>query len=128
MSTIGINHINLRAPLDLLIKLRDFYCEALNLQVGKRPNFKLQGFWLYAGDNALIHLAVSTENEKRQINVRNSFDHIAFTCTNLKEMCAKLTAMGVQFHLNESPDSLVRQVFFNDPAGNGVELTFNNGR
>ena len=34
MSAIEINHINIRASLDLIVSLRDFYCDALQVQVG----------------------------------------------------------------------------------------------
>jgi len=124
MSAININHINIRVPNDLLNTVRDFYCGALGLQVGFRPNFGSQGFWLYAGENALIHLSICSKDDLRPIDVKNTLDHVAFNCENQRTMCDKLTAMGMQFSVNQVPDSPIRQVFFYDPAGNGMELSF----
>jgi len=124
MSAININHVNIRVPNDLLNIVRDFYCDALDLQVGFRPNFGSQGFWLHSNAGALIHLSVCAKDEIRPINVKNTLDHVAFNCENQPAMCEKLTAMGVQFRTNLVPDSPIRQVFFYDPAGNGVELSF----
>ena len=36
---------------------RDFYAEILGLQVGERPPFSFPGYWLYLGDQAVVHLA-----------------------------------------------------------------------
>lgn len=34
-----IDHINIAAPMTLLDKVRDFYCSALPLEEGARPDF-----------------------------------------------------------------------------------------
>lgn len=124
MSAININHINIRVSGDRLTTVRDFYCEVLGLQVGSRPNFASHGYWLYAGKHALIHLSVCRQDEVRSVNVNNTLDHVAFNCENRPAMCGKLTAMGVQFSSSQVPDSPIHQVFFYDPVGNGVELSF----
>ena len=50
MTTLGLNHYNLRANRELLDALRDFYCTVVGLTVGERPPFSSFGYWLYAGD------------------------------------------------------------------------------
>jgi len=124
MSAISINHINIRAPADLLASLRDFYCNALGLQVGERPGFASQGYWLYSGHHALIHLSVCKKDEIRAVNVQNTLDHVAFTSSDQVAMCNNLTAMGVKFTTDLVPGRQIHQVFFYDPSGNGVELSF----
>ena len=39
MTTAGLSHINFRADRLLLDALKDFYCNAVGLQVGERPPF-----------------------------------------------------------------------------------------
>ncbi|MFZ1994628.1 MAG: hypothetical protein WAU75_11010, partial [Solirubrobacteraceae bacterium] len=36
---------------------RDFYERAVGLRTGKRPSLPFQGYWLYAGDTACLHIA-----------------------------------------------------------------------
>ena len=127
MPALSLNHINIRAPLALLNQLRDFYCDVLGLQVGDRPVVSSQGYWLYANEHALIHLSVSSPEELRQINTSTTLDHVAFTCTNLAAMSDTLQQLQIAFRHNAVPDSATRQLFFRDPAGNGVELTFSSG-
>lgn len=127
MPALSLNHINIRAPLALLNQLRDFYCAVLGLQVGDRPVVNSQGYWLYASEHALIHLSVSSSGELPQLNPNTTLDHVAFTCSNLKAMSDALEQLHIVFRLNEIPNSPARQLFFRDPAGNGVELTFPSG-
>ncbi len=46
MATIGLNHYNLRAPRELLDKLKEFYCEVVGLELGQRPPLDGSGYWL----------------------------------------------------------------------------------
>jgi hypothetical protein len=39
--TMKIDHINIAAPMDLLHRVRDFYCGALQLEEGPRPEFNI---------------------------------------------------------------------------------------
>ena len=127
MPAININHINIQAPMELLLVLREFYCDVLGLHVGPRPAFTRQGYWLYATDQAIIHLTVSASEKLRAINALTTLDHVAFTCSDLAYMSSKLKQMQIPFKLNSVPDSVIQQLFFYDPAGNGVELTFPSG-
>ena len=124
MSATSINHVNIRSSVELMHTLRDFYCAALGLQVGARPAFASLGFWLYSDSHALIHLSVTRDDEIRSPHLHTTLDHIAFQCENQTAMCEKLRAMGVEFTADRVPGSPIYQVFFSDPAGNGVELCF----
>jgi len=76
-----IDHINIGAPVELLEKVRDFYCDVLGFTAGFRPNFSQDGFWLYSQDKALIHLVVSSSHHK--IERQGYFDHFALRTTGL---------------------------------------------
>ncbi|MEN9544678.1 MAG: hypothetical protein RLZZ598_1511 [Pseudomonadota bacterium] len=124
MPTLGFSHYNLRAPRALLERLRDFYRDVVGLTEGERPPFQSFGYWLYAGDQAVLHLSESLPGEQRSTELASSFDHAAFRCTDRLEFEQRLTRHGIHFERASVPHTGQRQLFFADPAGNGVELNF----
>lgn len=124
MQTLGFSHYNLRAPHELLRTLRDFYCEIVGLQPGPRPSFKSKGFWLYAGEQDILHLTECPQEESRSTAVRTTFDHAAFNCRDRGAYEKKLEECGIHYDVDSVPQTGQFQIFFKDPAGNGVELNF----
>jgi catechol 2,3-dioxygenase-like lactoylglutathione lyase family enzyme len=120
----GFNHYNLVAERRLLDELREFYVSVVGLRPGPRPPFKRFGYWLYAGAQDVLHLTEALTDEARGSNVISTFDHVAFTATDLLSAVARVTAHGIAFHIDDVPLAGQRQMFFSDPAGNGVELNF----
>jgi len=127
MATIGLNHYNLRAPRELLDALRAFYCDVVGLKQGERPPFAFFGYWLYAGNAAVLHLSETRPGETRPAHVAATFDHAAFTCTGLAATQSRLEAMSIPFERAVVPATRCVQLFLQDPAGNGVELNFPDG-
>jgi catechol-2,3-dioxygenase len=124
MATLGLNHFNLRAHPELLEQLRDFYRDVVGLEVGFRPPFDSAGFWLYAGDQAVLHLSTAATTEPRSVHGGTTFDHVAFSCTGLPEFEDRLARHGIKFRTGRVPETSQVQLFLRDPAGNGVELNF----
>jgi catechol-2,3-dioxygenase len=124
MPITGFSHYNLRAVRPQLEELRAFYVEVVGLEVGARPPLDSIGYWLYAGGKALLHLSLAAASEGRGGTARTSFDHAAFECTGLAEFEAMLARRGIPFHKARVPGTTQLQLFFSDPAGNGVELNF----
>ena len=124
MTVLALTHYNLRASRELLDALRDFYCTAVGLTQGERPPFSSFGYWLYVGNKDVLHLTQAHEGELRTPHVATTFDHVAFTCGNRAEVEARLNALGIQFSVDCVPLTGQVQLFFQDPAGNGVELNF----
>ena len=124
MPVSGLDHYNLRASRALLDYLHAYYCDVVGLKQGRRPPFAGFGYWLYAGEQAVLHLSETDANEVRQSGVVNTFDHVAFACSDLADTEASLTAMKVPYRLAKVPATGVTQIFLTDPAGNGVELNF----
>ena len=54
MKILGLDHYNLCAPRELLEELREFYTDTVGLTVGYRPPFDSAGYWLYAGEQAVL--------------------------------------------------------------------------
>jgi catechol 2,3-dioxygenase-like lactoylglutathione lyase family enzyme len=113
----GFDHYNLRAPRAVLEELRVFYRDVVGFRVGDRPPFRSFGYWLYAGDKAVLHLSEASEGELRSGTAVNTFAHAAFNCTGRAEFERRLKTHGV-------PLLDIAQLFFHDPGGNGVELQF----
>jgi len=124
MPAIGLNHYNLRAPRGLLEELRDFYCDVVGLKVGERPPFPSAGYWLYTGKDAVLHLVEIRPGEQRATHTPTTFDHAAFTCTGFAVMRDHLVKLNIPHTIQEVPLTGQKQIFFSDPAGNGVELNF----
>src|SRR6056300_1981582 len=120
----GINHYNLRAAPEVIEVLKDFYIEIVGLKLGKRPPFKNQGYWLYANQKDVLHLSFSKNNVINELNVSSTFDHMAFTAENESDFTNLLKQKNIDFSVREVPEIGTRQIFFKDPAGNGIELIF----
>lgn len=127
MPVQGFSHYNLRAPRELLDELRDFYVDVVGLQPGPRPPFASFGYWLYAGGAAVLHLSQAGPTERRERRSPGTFDHAAFACSDRPAFERHLAARGVAFERAEVPLTGQVQLFFEDPAGNGVELNFDEG-
>jgi catechol 2,3-dioxygenase-like lactoylglutathione lyase family enzyme len=117
-----LDHINISAPAELLIKVRDFYCDLLGLAEGFRPNFPKNGFWLYSEGKPIIHLVESLEHHRNE--KQGFFDHFAFQATGLAGFIEKLDAAGVGYKINYLADIDLSQIFCKDPSGTGVEINF----
>ena len=124
MPATGFSHYNLRAPRALLDELRDFYRDVVGLEAGHRPSFQSFGYWLYAGGQAVLHLSEAGAGENRPAAPAGTFDHAAFRCTGREAYEITLSRRGIAYRVANVPGTGTAQVFFKDPAGNGVELNF----
>ncbi len=124
MTVNGFDHYNLRAARPVLDELCKFYRDVVGLTVGDRPPFRRPGYWLYAGDRAVLHLSETDDGEQRSRTAVNTFAHAAFNCTGRAEFERRLKALGIPYRTAQVPLLNIVQLFFHDPAGNGVELQF----
>lgn len=118
------DHYNLRAPRALLDELKAFYCDIVGLSEGDRPPFRSFGYWLYAGGRPVLHLSEARPDETRPAGAPSTFSHAAFDCTGRAEYERRLADRGIDYRIAEVPLLEQQQLFFLDPAGNGVELNF----
>jgi catechol 2,3-dioxygenase-like lactoylglutathione lyase family enzyme len=120
---LSINHIQLVAEKDLVIQLRDFYCDVVGLSEGFRPPFERFGFWLYIGDKDVVHL-ITPKNGDGRSSQKSSYDHVAFRAGNYRSVFKKLKTLNIPFEEKPIPGMSANQIFLRDPAGNRVELNF----
>jgi catechol 2,3-dioxygenase-like lactoylglutathione lyase family enzyme len=124
MTTLALGHVNLRAPRELLDALKDFYCDVVGLRQGARPPFPGFGYWLYAGDRAIVHLYEAEPGEERRTDLQTTLDHFAFDCADRVEVEKTLKRLGVAYRTATVPSTRQLQITLRDPAGNHVELSF----
>jgi catechol 2,3-dioxygenase-like lactoylglutathione lyase family enzyme len=119
---LHIDHINIRAPAELLQREKRFFCEILGLRQGPRPNFSSKGFWLYAGDQPIVHLS------ERQLSVpagqRGHLDHVAFRARDLEALLQRLHEAGIDYRTDYLADLGMTQVFLQSPSATGIEVNF----
>ena len=120
----GINHYNLRSDEETMNALKDFYINIVGLKLGERPAFKSTGFWLSAEGKDVFHLSSTKSNEVRDHHVNSTFDHLAFSASNMPFYEKILTDNNIEYNYREVPEIGTKQLFFKDPVGNGIELIF----
>ena len=122
----GLHHYTLR-PVDLQAT-KDFYVGLLGLEVGYRPPLAFPGYWLYTGGEPTVHLIGPRESERglppREAGETGLLDHVAFSCTGLAAMKAKLAERGVSYEERVIPRDGQVQLFLKDPNGVSVELNY----
>jgi len=111
---------------------RDFYVQALGMQVGSRPPLAFPGYWVYVGDTPCIHIAewksyTAHSNEKGiEVSTRaggtGPVDHIAFNAHDYDDVVGRLERYGVKARRNDQSGGLLRQLFLQDPNGVKIEI------
>ncbi|MBV9889994.1 MAG: diguanylate cyclase [Rhizobacter sp.] len=125
MPAVAIDHVNIRAGRPLVAAMKAFYETVLGLRDGWRPPFASSGHWLYLGEAPVLHL-VEDDAVPASAGPRGPVvDHVSFACTGRAEFEASLSARGIPFRRTRVPGTALVQLFLVDPAGNGVELQFN---
>lgn len=113
---------------------RRFYCDALGMRVGFRPELPFDGYWLYVGDVPCIHIAErhSYRRYSESIGIpvtrgdagTGMIDHVAFNATDFDGMLSRLRSLGLEPKQNLVDDIGLRQLFLDDPSGVKIELNF----
>lgn len=121
----GLDHVNLRAPAEIIEQVRRFYIDVIGLREGPRPSFRSgsHGHWLYAGDTALLHLSIGPRIEPSD-RPGSYFSHYALACSDADAARARLDAAGVRYSVDIIEERNQLQIFAVDPAGIVVELDF----
>jgi catechol 2,3-dioxygenase-like lactoylglutathione lyase family enzyme len=122
MPVIALQHVNIRCTD--AVKSRDFYVGLLGLVEGPRPPFASRGYWLYLGEDPVVHLVQRPDGEVRQGPGTGDLDHIAFAGIDLEAMRRHLRDNHIAFQEARVPRDDVTQIFVRDPDGIQLELNF----
>ena len=119
MPVSGMNHFTIQT--DDVPRTVDFYAHLLGLADGPRPQLGFPGAWLYAGDDAVLHVVGGKSRDQLRSGV---IDHMAFTAHGLADTLATLITYSIEHTCRRQIGSGTWQVFFFDPNGARVELDF----
>ncbi|MBX9635974.1 VOC family protein [Nitrosomonas sp.] len=119
MTIEGMNHFTVLSSN--LERSKAFYVNILGLTEGYRPPFDFPGAWLYAENQAILHIMTG---KQLPANAAGVIDHMAFTASNLHAVVNTLKQNGVHYELRRLKGLESWQLFFHDPDGAKVELDF----
>jgi catechol 2,3-dioxygenase-like lactoylglutathione lyase family enzyme len=122
MQVSRLDHVNIAGPAGLIEACRRFYVDVIGLTEGDRPPFTSRGFWLYAGDQPVVHLSERPFDAGSQ--PEGPFAHYALQCTGLADAKERLDRARIPFTVSEVPLTNQVQLFVHDPAGVALELNF----
>jgi catechol 2,3-dioxygenase-like lactoylglutathione lyase family enzyme len=116
MTILGIDHVQVAAPLECEDDARAFYCGLLGLSELEKPEALRTrgGCWFRAGAQEL-HVGV----EEEFTPARKA--HPAFAVEDLDDLGRRLRAAGYETRDDDSIPGL-RRFYVEDPFGNRVEL------
>ena len=119
---------------DDIDKTKDFYCDALGMQAGFRPELEFPGYWVYLGDVPAVHIADHRAyiDWTKAVGIpisggppgTGALDHIAFNAEDFDTVKSSLEKKGYELSCNILSDIGLKQIFLADPNGLGIELNF----
>lgn len=115
-----IDHVTLRtADLE---GTKTFLINVLGLSVGYRPPFSFPGYWLYEGQEPIVHLIPGGGAKPG----RNSefIDHAGFRMSDYSGVKARLVEQKLPFQTMDLADLNERRLFIHTPGGILLELVF----
>ncbi|NNC36501.1 MAG: glyoxalase [Acidimicrobiales bacterium] len=116
-----LDHVNIRT--NQLGAMVEWYCDILGLRKGKRPDFSFGGAWLYAGDQAVVHL-IEVEDAGAGSETDLKLEHFAFFAHGLSDFIAKLDRLDAPYRRSDLPDGSRVQVNIWDVDGNHIHVDF----
>jgi catechol 2,3-dioxygenase-like lactoylglutathione lyase family enzyme len=120
MAVRAFQHVNTRSAD--VERTKDFYVR-LGLRVGDRPPFASRGYWMYLGEQPVLHLVHRPDGQPHHDGSGN-VDHLAFEATDLEGTRRALADAGLPFREAVVPRDGTIQIFVRDPDGLTVELNF----
>jgi catechol 2,3-dioxygenase-like lactoylglutathione lyase family enzyme len=122
---------------------RDWFCKSLGFRNGYHPEFGFPVYWLYIGDQDVVHIGKAHHSEHQDTYLRSPgdkqgddysaagalgsgrIDHVCFNCDGIDEFIERLTRNGVDFNERKAHNSNLYQLFMREPInGLKVELNF----
>lgn len=115
-----LDHVNLRtANLDAMV---EWYCNVLGMENGARPPFPFPGAWLYAGEQAAVHLIGVDDAPYGDGNLK--IEHFALTATGLGDFVERLGKAGIEYQAVRVPGLGILQINLHDCDGNHIHIDF----
>ncbi|CAM8924392.1 unnamed protein product [Rhodiola kirilowii] len=128
-----LNHIS-RASSDIN-RLAKFYQEILGFERIESPKLDFNIIWLSLPPDHAVQIHIIERNPEVNLpegashsaldhdpNFLRRGHHVCFSVSNFHSFLQTLMEKGIKTHESSQPGSKVKQVFFFDPDGNGLEV------
>ncbi len=131
MKISHMDHFNLYGSRATMEEAKAFYIDVLGFTEGFRPDFGIEGNWLYWGELPLVHLTVTSEkieNKRSQASQTGPIHHVALRCEGLTGFRTMLKEKNIAYEVGNVPELNLTQLFIHDPLGVCIELNFCDGK
>jgi catechol 2,3-dioxygenase-like lactoylglutathione lyase family enzyme len=122
MTIKKLDHVNVRT--NNLPGMIEWYGDVLGMPTGKRPNFSFPGAWLYAGDDAVVHLVGVEGDPGAGSESQLKVEHFALAAFGRRTFETMLEQRGERFSVNRLDDFGIVQYNVWDPDGNHIHVDF----
>jgi catechol 2,3-dioxygenase-like lactoylglutathione lyase family enzyme len=121
---------------------RDWFCKNLGFRNGDHPDFGFPVYWLYIGEQDVIHIGKAQHSEHQDNYLKTPtekavlgsiradatgsgrIDHVCFNCDGMQEFVERLTRNGVEFSERKAHNAKLYQLFMREPV-NGIKVELN---
>jgi catechol 2,3-dioxygenase-like lactoylglutathione lyase family enzyme len=122
---------------------RDWWVKVLGFRSGSHPEFGFPVYWLYIGDQDVIHIGQARHSEHQdkyllapdggteQLEQQGSgqrgsgrIDHLCFNSEGIEDFIARLDGAGVNYNERQANGQTLYQLFFWEPI-NGIKIELN---
>lgn len=121
---------------------RDWFCDNLGFREGYHPEFGFPVYWLYIGEQDVIHIGKARFSEHQDTYLKTPadkegqdysaagapgsgrIDHLCINCEGIEEFIDRLTRNGVAFSERKAHNSNLYQLFMREPV-NGIKVELN---
>ena len=121
---------------------RDWFCDNLGFRNGYHPEFGFPVYWLYIGEQDVIHIGkarhsshqdtyLKTPSDQKGVDYSAAgamgfgrIDHLCLNSEGLEEFIDRLTKNGVEFSERKAHNSNLYQLFMREPI-NGIKVELN---
>ena len=121
---------------------RDWFCNNLGFRSGDHPEFGFPVYWLYIGDQDVLHIGKAKHSSHQDTYLRTPsdqldsdysgagalgsgrIDHVCFNSEGIDEFIDRLTRNGIEFSERKAHNSDLYQLFMREPV-NGIKVELN---
>lgn len=121
---------------------RDWFCDNLGFRNGYHPEFGFPVYWLYIGEQDVIHIGKARHSAHQDTYLKTPtdadgtdysavgalgsgrIDHLCLNCDGMKEFIDCLTKNGIEFSERKAQNSNLYQLFMREPI-NGIKVELN---
>ena len=120
---------------------RDWFVQNLGFRNGFHPEFGFPVYWLYIGDQDVLHIGKARHSEHQNTYLQTPtdaehddsaagamgsgrIDHLCLNCDGMSDFIDRLTRNGIPFSERKAHNSQLYQLFMREPI-NGIKIELN---